>query len=262
VVHIRMGRLSLAAIALVSGGCKNFSRDMKDVSITPSATYWKPEVTGDMAITAGSKPGTATETRLDEDLGLDGDYQWTARLDVQAGKHRIGVEYLPIQLSGSTLSNDDFTFHGATYPAGDKISSDLGLTTWIARYDYQITANKKTADSLRIGIDGWLWDFDSQVKGTPSGNDESRHFSHFYPGVHGELTFDAGHNLTTTLFGSYATTSLDTRLWDLSASLAYTISDKAFISLGYRWITWDFNESTNDGDFALRGPYVGLALRF
>ena len=260
--HPRRRGVSLAAIALATIGCKNSSQDLEDVSITPSASYWKPDVSGDFDITAASIPGTATETRLDEDLGLDGDDQWTARVDVQAGKHRVGLEYLPLQLSGSTITEDDFIFHGATYPVGDHVRSDVGLTTWIARYDYQVWSTETTADSIRIGLDGWLWDFDARVKGSPSGNDEHRHFSHFYPGVHGELTFDASHGLTLTLFGSYATTSIDTRLWDVNGSLAYTIADKASISLGYRWITWDFNESSNDGDFDLRGPFVGLALHF
>jgi len=237
---------------------------MKGIGIVPSATFWRPESSGHTQIQAGSQGNTSTKAELDDDLGLDGDDQWTARLDVETGPHRIGLEYLPLSLSGSTHADSTFLLNGATFPMGDDIHSDLDLTTWILRYDFSSSTNRKTADAMRFGVHAIWWDYDLEVKDFTSGASESRQFSKVYPGVHADLTFDMSRGLISNFYGGYATKLYDTdsRIWELSGALGYKLSDGLQVSLGYRWMTWNVDESNNDGDFSLRGPYASLALRF
>ncbi len=231
-----------------------------ETTLSLGGTYWQPQPKGETFITAGSKPGTATSVDLDHDLGLDSRRQFTWRGDVAFSSQRITFEYLPLSFHGSTNVGSDFTFHGATYTSGTAISSQFDLETYILHWDSELWSERKTKSSAHAGIGAWWWRYDMQVSG--GGNDERRKFSHVYPGVHGDTTWDVGNGLLATLEIAFAATGANRRLYDFSGGLTYNVSDHLDLAAGYRLMRWDFNESTNDGDFDIRGPYAGLTIRF
>jgi len=252
----RSGAPALALLALAA--CKSMPRDL---AVTATGSYWMPEPDGHVTIGAGSQPGSATHADLEHDLGIDDDAQWTGRVDASFGKHRFGVEYLPFDLGGSGVTGG-FTFQGAAYPAGDAISSDLELTTWVARWDYQLESRKRTEDSLRIGLDAWWWGFDSRVRGIVSGNDEARSFTRLYPGAHVDLRFDLNRGLLLDVAAAVAGTGYHRHLLDLSGALGWRFSDSGHLAAGYRWIEWDFDHGNDHGNFGLLGPFAALTFRF
>lgn len=258
--HLGSCGVLLAAVAL--GGCSSLPAMPKDSSFGVTAQYWMASPDGHAYITAGSKPGTATNVRLDNDLGLDSEriLDWSAFASF--GDHRFTAEYLPLSFSGSDTASHDYLFHGATYPAGDRTSADLNLDTWVLKWDMALWKQKKSEDALRVGLGAWFWKFDLHLKGTPSGNNETRQFHHLYPGVHGDWVSELGGGATLDLKGAIAATGLEKRLYDWSAEIAYPLSDALKLGIGYRWLRWDFDESTNDGDYSIRGPYAALSLRF
>ncbi len=250
-------RVASAAL-LALAGCQMG----RDGFASPVAAYWRLGLKGDVVVTAASQPGTGTKVDLDDDLGVDGEDKWTGRLDVGAGKHRFGLEYLPLRMSGSNTLGKDIVYHGSTYRAGERVFTDLDLTTYALRWDYAVSQQKRTADVMRLGLGAWWWKYGSQVKGSVSGNDERRTFSHLYPGVNGQWVLDLSKGVTLDLSGALAATSADRTIWDVSAGISYMTSDALRATIGYRILTWDYDESTNDGDFALTGPFAAFTLRF
>lgn len=259
------GMTLMVALAAAAAGCSMPSLSLpklpRDSTFEIAAKYWQAEPNGHVDVEAGSQPATSTHAGLSSGLELDGDDQllWSAALDL--GEHRFSAEYLPLAFSGSGATNG-FTFHGAAFPAGDNVSTDFNLETWVLKWDYALSKQKKTADAFRVGLGAWWWNFDLDTRGTPSGNAESREFSRIYPGVHALLTMELGESATLDLAGALAANSYHRRLYDWSAELHYPVSDYVFLGLGYRWLIWDFNETTNDGDFDFTGPLGSLTIRF
>ncbi len=226
------------------------------------AKYWQAKPDGHLDIEAGSQPATSTHAGLSDQLGLDSDREllWNASLDM--GEHRFGIEYIPLGFSGSNDITRGYQFHGASYPKGDRVSSDLDLTTWALKWDYAFSKEKDTADAFRVGLGAWWWNLDTHVTAAPSGANEDREFSRVYPGAHAQWTTDFGSGATLDLYGALAANSFHRRLYDWGAELLYPISDAIRVGLGYRWMVWDFNETTNDGDFDFSGPLATLSVRF
>jgi len=261
VARVRWAALSLAGLA---AGCAMPSMPSlpKDATFEVQTQYWFAETNGHVAVEAGSVPGTSTNAGLEKRLGLEDSEQilWSGYLDL--GDHRIGVEYLPLAFSGTDSTARAFRFQGTDFAAGDTISSDMNLETWVLKWDYAIEKKKRSADAFRLGLGAWWWNLDQQVHDKTSGADEKREFSHLYPGVHTQITMEMGKEAILDLSGAVAGTSPARHLYDWSATVAYPVSDYFLIGGGYRWMIWDFNETNNDGDFDFKGPFGSVSIRF
>ena len=250
-----------AALVVLLPACSSSNRRAPTV-FSAQGALWQVKPSGDVFITAGSKPGTATNADVSSSLGLDTERTWTGRVALDLDTQRFSLEALPLHLHGTTNADKNFTFHGAGYGGGDSITTDLNLDTWIAKWEVGTSTSAKTADAIRGGIGLYWWHFDSQVVDGTNGSDESRKFSHLYPSVNGSATLDAGHGLRIEFATAFAATGRKRQIRDLSAALGYQLSDAVDLSLGYRYLRFDFDESTNDGDFDLRGPFTALQIRF
>ncbi len=256
------GRWRLVPFAGVVGAAVGCAAPAASPAFAIGAAAWQAAPDGHLFVTAGSKPGTATTMELEDHLGLEEATQLDWHADVDFGDHRITFEHLPLSFAGDSVVDDAFIFHGATYPVGDRVVTAFDLDTFILRWDARCWSSDATRSSAHVGLGAWWWRYAMQVEGSPSGNDEVRQFSHLYPGVHGDLTWDAGSGLLLALDGAFAGTGTSRTLYDLSGSLIWEIGDHVGVAAGYRFMRWDFNESTNDGDFDLRGPWLGLTFRF
>ncbi len=265
------GRLAAlaAALALATAGCSAPSLALphplaprQGSSFEFTARYWQAKPDGHVEIEAGSQPATSTNAGLSDRLGLDSEREllWSAALDL--GEHRIGVEYLPLSFGGSKSITRGFTFQGTPFPTGEDVSSDFDLDTWVFKWDYALSKEKRTADAFRVGVGAWWWNLDLEVKGQPSGASESREWSRIYPGVHLQQTMELADGARLEIYGALAANSYHRRLYDLGADLTYAVSDAIGLGVGYRWMIWDFNETNNDGDFDFSGPLANLTVRF
>jgi hypothetical protein len=261
VARLRWAVLSLAGLA---AGCAMPSMPNlpKDAAFQIQTQYWFAEPNGHVEVEAGSAPATGSNAHLEHRLGIEEDEQilWSGHLAF--GDHRIGVEYLPLSFGGSETTSRNFVFQGTPFPAGDNISTDFDLETWVLKWDYAVEKQKRTADAFRIGLGAWWWTLDQHVVGKLSGGDESREFSHIYPGVHTLITMEIGEDAILDHSGAIAGTSANRRLYDWSATVGYPVSDYFVIGGGYRWMIWDFNETNNDGDFDFKGPFGSATIRF
>jgi hypothetical protein len=180
-------------------------------------------------------------------------------VDVRLDRHRVRLAYEDLSFSGTTTFDRSRVYHGVTYPAGERVESDVSLRLLEAGYDYEVVGGDRT--NVWAGVAGWVWTFDSKLQGTTSGLDESRGFTHALP----VATFAAHHR-----FGNFAVSAgargglIDTDRYaiDLEAGVAWQPTPFMVLSLGWRWMNFAFHETTNVGDLTFSGPYLGLSASF
>jgi hypothetical protein len=221
--------------------------------------WWRACASGDLYITLGGEPGTANNLDLRDDLDLDGANAWTAEVDVRLGRHRARFAYEDLSFSGTATFERARIYHGFTYPAGERVESEVSLRSFDASYEFQAVGGDRTI--LGAGVGGRLWTLDTRLRGTTSGLDEERGFTHVLP--FGGAT--AYHRLGTFALTAGARVGFlsDTRwMLDLEAGLAWRPCASVVLSLGWRRLEFSFDETTNTGDLVFSGPYLGLSASF
>jgi len=244
------------AVLLLGGGC---TVDDGEVSGSGHLDYWRPSVSGHASITKASRPGTATSVSFRRDLDLGHDDALVGGVDVDLGPHRISFEYLDLAMDGDAIVPQDFIFHGQTYSQGDHVTSHLEVPTM--RVDWRYLLWRNGASVWRAGLGARLSTFDLSIEDPAAGLDERRHFSHAYPLIASDSSFDLGHGLFARAGGDVAALSVQQEVFEVLAAAGYGTRHWT-AELGWRFLRYDFNESTNDGDFNLSGPFVAAHVRF
>jgi hypothetical protein len=91
---------------------------------------------------------------------------------------------------------------------------------------------------------------------------ETRRFNGFYPLVASDLSLDLTRGLFLRLGGDVAAISTSQAIYEAGGALGWNAGKHFGAELGWRFLRYDFNQSTNDGDFNLSGPYIALRFRF
>jgi hypothetical protein len=228
--------------------------------VVPYVRAWWAEPHGNLFITRGGHPGSASRIDVEDDLSLDSEWILEPGVDVVLGRHRLGVAYVPLDFTGRTTLDAPIVFHGTTFPAGTPTRSEVKLPLWIVRYDYALV--RESFGELRVGPQLDVWKLDSRVEDTsPGGASERRSFGSALPGLSLTGTATLGpFDLRATAAGAYRPS--DRYILDFDGGLAVHPARGLALELGYRWLGADINETTNDGDLRFRGPFVALSFRF
>ena len=254
----RHGARALAgaiAVAALSGGC---STTDGLPSATARATFFPTQVDGNLTVTQGGLPGSGSRMSVDDDLDLQEDSYGNFALELDDGPLRLGLQYLPFSYDGSSTLARDVVFHGHTYPAGNDIESDLGLTTWAARVDGALI--QEDDFEVRLGVGAYWWQFDLELRDRDAAFDDSRKFSRLLPAVTASSFTGFGDGFGIRLDGAFATLDEGRRLVDASTSVDWEFIDRVHASLGWRWMRYWLNEDTNRGLLDLYGPTIGLVI--
>jgi hypothetical protein len=249
-------RALFAGTLAVAAGC---TLQPDDVATSARVDYWRPSVSGIVSITKASKLGTATDVSLRRDAGLDDGNALAAGLDFDVGRNRVSFEYMDLALNGSTVAPEDFIFHGQTFPQGDFVSTELNCPTGRLSWSYAFW--QRDQSSWWAGLGARIWTFDMKMTNDTTGATTSRTFSHVFPMAITDASFDLGDGFSTVLRGNVAALSTPQVVYDAAAGLGYHY-ERFRGELGWRFVRYDFNESTNDGDFNLTGPFVSLRFSF
>ena len=231
----------------------------RTLAIGARGRWWRASACGSMFITRGGEPGSAQTLNLCDDLDLERGNAWLAGVDVRLDRHRARFAYEDLSFSGTNTFDRSRVYHGVTYPAGERVESDVSLRLFEAGYEYQVLGGDRA--NVWAGVSGWVWTFDSQLKGTTSGLDESRGFTHILP-----VATLAAHER----FGPFALSAgvrgglLDSDRWalDLEAGLAWRPCNAVVLTLGWRRLEFAFHETTNVADMVFSGPFLGLSASF
>jgi hypothetical protein len=232
------------------------------LEILPIFRYWRPSLSGNMTITAGGRPGSGGRVDFSRDLDLGTANAFEGGLSLLLESHELGVRYDPSSFHGDATLDRTIVYHGATYPAGERVSSDVSLDFVIPEYSYRFW-NLDGAD-LRAGIRGYIWTFGSELKGSGPGGvlDESRSFTHALPA--GFFTL-ADSWRSWRIWGTAAggLIASDRYVADFEAGVGYRLfEDHAELDVGYRWLRTEFHETTNLGALTESGLLVSVLARF
>jgi hypothetical protein len=232
-----------------------------DISIVAHVTYWRPSPGGSIEITRGGGSGSGSRIDLSDGLDLGTADTPEGGVDVIWRTHRFSLAYEPLEYSGRTTLARPLIFHGATYPAGERVASDVALDFWIPRYDYEFV---HLADvDFRAGLQLYVWQFDAHLTGSGSSGaiDQHRAFTHVMPAFtmaggwgRGPWRLDAG--FAGGVIGS------DRYSLDLEGGLAWRPLHLFDLEIGYHWLKFRFHETTNVGDITSQGPFVGASFYF
>jgi hypothetical protein len=227
------------------------------VSIVPRLGYWRPSLDGHFLVTKASAPGTGTPIDVQDDLGVDPANAWSAGVDVFLHEHRFQFSYDRAAFQGSTTIDESFIYHGADYPAGTHVGSELTFGFWRATYDYPIWQTDLT--ELRLGGGLCYCQFTSELSGAPGV--EKRAFNQLLPAI--DASFDVGPSPWRVGVSSLVgTAGNDRELIDVDAHVGVWLGKNVDLDVGYRWMIVDFREGTNDLDLMLTGPRASLSIRF
>jgi hypothetical protein len=248
--------LVAASLAVSAAGC---TVQAEDIATTGRVEYWHPTVSGRVFITKGSMPGTATEVDMDSNAGLDAGNAFSGGLDFDVGRHRVSFEYMDFSSSGATVTPEDFTFHGQNFSKGDHVSSELNSPT--SRLSWSYAFWQRQESSWWAGLGARYWTFDMQMANDTTGETTSRKFSHVFPMAITDSSFDLGRGFSMLLRADVGMVRAPQAVFDGVGGFAYKM--KRFgAEAGWRFMRFDFNESKNDTDFNLSGPFVALRFTF
>jgi len=232
------------------------------LEILPIFRYWRPSLSGDMTITAGGQPGSGSRLDFSEDLDLGTANAFEGGLSVLLGRHELGVRYDPSSFHGDATLDRTIVFHGATYPTSERVSSDVSLDFVIPEYSYRFWS--LDGADLHAGIRGYVWTFDSELKGSGPGGvlDESRRFTHALPA--GFFTIaDSWRSWSISGTAAGGLIASDRYVADFEAGVGYHLfEDHMELDVGYRWLRTEFHETTNLGALTENGLLVSVSARF
>lgn len=214
-----------------------------------------------MTITAGGRPGSGSRIDLSSDLDAGAADSVAGGLALSAGPHELAFRYHPASFHGEAVLRRDLVFHGATYPAGERVKSDVALDLAIPEYAYRLPSPRGAG--FHVGLRGYVWTFAAELRGTGrSGRlDESRRFTHFLPaGTVGSAVALGRWRLGAEVAGGALAS--DRHAVDAEALVAFRPVDAVELSAGYRWLRFRFRETTNVGRLTAAGPQLSLTVHF
>ena len=232
------------------------------LSILPIFRYWRPSIGGDMTITAGGLRGSGSLVDFSRDLDLGTANAFEGGVSLMLGPHELGVRYDPNSFHGDTTLDRTIVYHGATYPLGARVSSDVSIDFVIPEYGYRLW--HLAAADLQAGIRGYIWTFDSEIRGSGLGGelDESRSFTHALPAGFFAIA-DSWRSWRISGTAAGGLIASDRYVADFEAALGYRLfGDRAELDVGYRWLRTEFHETTNLGALVESGLLVSVSARF
>ncbi len=214
---------------------------------------------GDVTITRGGTPGSGTRLELIDDLDLEGRDQGELAADVAFGGVRLGAAWLPLVFDGKERLDQTELFHGTTYPAGNRVESDLQLTTWKLRLDARVHEDHDS--ELRLGVGAYWWTLDMRLNDLDAQISDERRFSRLLPAISASGSWRFAPGWSADVDAAFASIDQGRRLWDLDASARYRIDRWVTLALGLRFLRYELNEDTNDGTIDVLGPTLGFEFR-
>lgn len=238
---------------------------------------WEPSHDLTVASTAFGIVGTIIDAK--RDLGVTSDRFPEFRLRLRPGrKHRIRIDYLPIEYRATTFIERRIIFRGIAHEPGILVSSTLNWKTWRFGYEYDLI--HRSRGYFGLIFEAKYTDLEASLD-TSLGHEFVRARGPIpaigavlkvYPlpifGITGEITAfglpddhgEPGNSVLGAFDANrfpYTGTYID---FDISGTLNFTRNFGA--QIGYRSL--DLNVSSNEDLAALKltGAYIGAVVRY
>ncbi|MBB1400904.1 TIGR04219 family outer membrane beta-barrel protein [Pseudoalteromonas sp. SG45-1] len=181
----------------------------------------------------------------------------------------IKLKYTELELNGSALLTDTFSFNGSDYVVGSTVNTVSDLTHIDYIFYYEIFDNDLI--SIDLGLNAKQFDGDIVVNGTTQNGGanftETKDFSGFVPLAYGRA--EAGlpfTGLSVFFEGSFLAID-DSKVQDYQVGVAWELIDNLAVDVavkaGYRSMVLeldDVDDITTDIDAS--GPFAGIQVHF
>jgi hypothetical protein len=227
------------------------------------AAAWLVIPGGWITITQGSRAGSGTPLRVDDDLDLS-----NSVAPVLAGRweflenHAIGARASIVNLSGSGTVEESFIFHGSTFDAGREVHADQDFT--LVEFGYEFTFLRREPFRATAHLGGEYWSYSGRIRTTDSlaPIDTKRSFdSGFWmAGLEVAWSPHPGVDIRGRAVGGVERSRQN--FFDLEADALFRPVGGLSLFLGYRYHALRFLQSTNESDLRFQGPLLGVELSF
>lgn len=250
----------LAATLQTTGGAG--SPD-DDPSLRLQASAWLVVPSGWLSITRGSRPGTATTMSVGDELALDLSVEPLIEVDLALNaRHALGARFWTLSLSGTGVDEEPFIYHGFTFDAGRPVRSDVDFFMVDAGYTYTFNPGEPLQLSGTLGIQ--YWSFKSRLRTVDDlpRIDTWRGFDSAFwmAGIEGSWRATEGIHVSGFLAGG--TERREQYFVEAQADARVRLWGPASLSLGYRFESIHFRQSTNRSGLNFHGPIFGMEIRF
>jgi hypothetical protein len=227
-----------------------------------ATTWWTPSVRG--VISGDGLQAIGNQIDFTNDLGYESTRFRDLRFVVRpAKKHRIRVQYTPIEYTAASVFNRDITYQGSVFPVSVPIESTFGWRTWRVGYEYDLLY----ASRGFLGVLGEVRFVEMTAALTSAVASETATgesvvpalgiVSRVYPLPDLAINFELSGTKIPKLFGEYTNTVVD---WDLHATI--NVTNNLGGQIGWRKSTTYLEIEGNTGDLKFEGIWFGLVIRY
>lgn len=242
----------------VSGGAVG-----ENYHIELGAAIW--DTSADMTFSNTALDLAGTTINLKNDLGATDQKFGSFDLILRASpKHKFRVQLVPVHYSATAVPQSALAFGGQTFPAGVPVASKIHWRAWRFGYEYDAVGPRGflgfILDVKYTDVDGSLT---SAALGTRSASAHAvvpaiGGILRVYPVTHLALTGEiSGFKWPGGWIWKGSGDFLD---FDAYATL--NLVNAFGVEFGYRSFDVNYSLTNDSGNFKLKGPYLGAALRF
>jgi hypothetical protein len=234
------------------------------------AGFWWPGA--DMTVSSESLNIVGTIIDFKKDLGITDQRFPAFQLVLRPAKrHKFRAEAIPITYDSVATLTRDLTFNGIKYRIGLPVTSSLDWKTYRLAYEYDFVSRNRGFAGLIL--EAKYTDVSVQLTTPPGGLAPAglKEFAHaqapipaigaiarFYPvpniSITGEITgFDVPSSVSTTYNAHYA---------DIDIYGTVNLTNNVGVQAGFRSLDVGYLVKTDTGSFVLRGPYLGVVVRY
>jgi hypothetical protein len=233
--------------------------------IEGSAGFWSP--TANMSIASESLGIVGTTIDFKRDLGLtDHRFRELHLVLRPARKHKLRMQYIPIQFVQDFTVRRDITFNGQLYRIGLPVSSELFWKAYRFAYEYDfITTNRGFGGFI---LDAKYTDVTASLRVPLPLIDEFVHAQAPIPAIGGIARFYIVPNISVTgeLTGIKIPDSVSkeykAHYADLDIYGTLNFTNNIGVKGGYRSFDVGYHVKENTGSFVLKGIYFGVVARY
>jgi hypothetical protein len=253
----------LAGLAVVCGAAVPPAAAFHERTLHVQGQAWFPEFNAEAR---SSRAGIAGDLVTESDLGVDDpDVVWAGAVTLRIGRHTLRLDGFEFDVEGDRQITRTFVFDGRTYPVNTRVTSEAEAQ--VVGLDYGFDFVHTGLVSLGFTLGARYVATEASIQAVDLGLSGRGEYEVGMPAVGLTLVV---HPFPAPVLSSLAVTGRASggtigdagRFIDVDAGIEWLPFPLLSVRAGYRYFQGRGEDSGDEVDFDLSGPYVGLTLTF
>jgi hypothetical protein len=234
----------------------------KGWEIGARVAYWFSTVDGDLRVDGNGIRGSTINLR--DDLGISRADMGCFEIFGQYGRHHVTVGYLEADYSGSNNIPREIIAKGQTYPAGSLVEGNVRLKVYEFEYQYDFLRRENILSGLTLGAIAKILYTEGHTSSYAPALGLSGQGNFYAPIPMLGIGAQIGILPNWLEFRGKLTGSHFSGNTFLGADAAFSLTLLPFteLSVGYKYIQYDYEKDNVLLDITMSGPYVGLTIKY